>query len=79
MDNCKNSMIYDAIYLIFKLDFFKNQAGPSIYSQKELIAFLDSKEDKFFNRRIELANKFHQFQDGKSTKRLYNFIKKYES
>jgi CDP-glycerol glycerophosphotransferase (TagB/SpsB family) len=64
---------------VFSFDFFKNQAGPSIYSQKELIAFLDSKEDKFFNRRIELANKFHQFQDGKSTKRLYNFIKKYES
>lgn len=58
----------------FSFDFHEHRAGPCIESQEDLKLFLDQKEDTFANRRTELKNLFHQYDDGKTSERLYNFI-----
>ena len=60
----------------FSFDFHKHRAGPIANTQKELILFLSKNEDKYRKKRLELTHLFHKYQDGKSSKRLYNFINK---
>ena len=60
----------------FSFDYHKHRAGPVINTQKELMLFLSDTEDKYRNKRVELMHLFHKYQDGKSSKRLYNFINK---
>jgi len=58
----------------FSFDFHEHRAGPNISTQKDLQLFLDQKEDTFATRRSELKNLFHQYQNGKTSERLFNFI-----
>lgn len=58
----------------FSFDFHEHRAGPNISTQKELQLFLEQKEDTFATRRSELKNLFHQYQDGKTSEKLFNFI-----
>ena len=58
----------------FSFDFHAHRAGPNISTQKDLQLFLNQKEDTFATRRSELKNLFHQYQNGKSSERLFNFI-----
>ena len=58
----------------FSFDYYKHLAGPALNSQKELVGFLELKEDTFAAKRTELKNIFHAYQDGKASERLYNVI-----
>jgi CDP-glycerol glycerophosphotransferase (TagB/SpsB family) len=60
----------------FSFDFHQYRAGPVIDSQKELEDFLLNEKDKYSEKRTELKNLFHKYQDGTSSERLYNFISK---
>jgi len=59
----------------FSFDFKEHMSGYNVNSQKELESFLLNNKDDFINKRLLLKNKFHQYQDGKSAKRLFNFIR----
>ncbi len=60
----------------FSFDYFKYLAGPIIKNQNDFQSFLLTKEDDYIEKRIELKNLFHKYQDGQSTKRLIKFIEK---
>ena len=58
----------------FSFDYYKHLAGKPLSSQAELKVFLELKEDTFAEKRTELKNLFHHYQDGRAAERLYNVI-----
>ena len=59
----------------FSFDFLKHTAGPILDSQESLKSFLLNEEYDYSSKRRELKDLFHENQDGKSSEKLYQFIK----
>jgi CDP-glycerol glycerophosphotransferase (TagB/SpsB family) len=73
---------YDLVdYLDYKglvFEFEKYTAGEKIYSQESFIESLHkyiSGEDLYAEKRKEIRDFYHKFQDGRSSERIYNMIR----
>ena len=58
----------------FMYDFYEHTAGIVLSNQTELEKFLSSDSNDFKEKRKQMRDLFHKYQDGKSTQRLFEFI-----
>lgn len=59
----------------FSFDYFEHLAGPVIHSQVDLLAFFSNDMYASKQIRLNMLNKFHEFKDGKSSKRIYRYCR----
>lgn len=62
----------------FMYSYEDNTPGPKVYTQKELIDYLNDivqNKDEFAQERALKTKEYHLHRDGKNTERLYSFIK----
>lgn len=64
----------------FQYNYKDAIVGNYMYTNKDLLEFIEDVaegRDRTYDKRMELVNRYDDYQDGKATERVYDFIKKF--
>lgn len=64
----------------FQYEYKEAIVGNYMYNNKDLLEFIDDVSkgnDRTYNERMKLAKRYDDYQDGKATERVYEFVKKF--